>query len=79
LEAWGSELVVAFSTGLYTYEPATGFSGLSSWVPTGIAALRQMLVLDFGPAEGVYTYEDGSWLKITSWSSEAMEPVDIYE
>ena len=68
LEAWGAELVVVFPTGLFTYETATGFSGLSSWVPIHIATLRQMLVLDFGPANGIFTYDDGTWVNTTSWS-----------
>jgi hypothetical protein len=63
---------------LFSYEPATGWSGISSWVPVHIAALRQMLVLDFGPAEGIYTYDDGSWVRITLWSSENLVPVDMY-
>ncbi len=77
LLSWGEKLVVVLDSGVYTFQAFAGFRRLSTWIPERMAALEQMLVLDFGPDNGMYVY-DGEWTSISSWSCEDLEPLSLY-
>ncbi len=78
LVAWDDKLAGAFDSGrgLWLYDSST-WAKITPWEPVGMEALSGKLSAAFGADRGLHIYDTG-WLKISAWSPEDMEGVNIF-